>query len=818
MKQLPLYTAIASISLLSACSGGSSQGAAELNQAPVVKVVDDITGTVGRSLVLDASSSYDPEGAQIDVSWALTRTPSNANPSLDMDHDSIVITPDLAGIYKVDVIVSDGELSTTKSISVFALNDAQDETQNEAQDDSAPDNGGPNDNTGSNDSSDSSGGDNSGASTGGETDNGESPDGSTNNNDSEAGNSGSSTETSEPDTDAPDLGDQDSSGETTGTSNETTEPNTDAPDLGDKDSSGETTGTCTIANYQAGTPYIQGDIVLNNNSYFYCDVAGWCSSNAESFYAPGTGSAWQSAFHSVTLNEACAVMQEDKEETMPSEDGSEPTDTDMDGSTVDNSGPHGSQDDSSAQDNSDTSNESGSDANDNSSQENDGSQEANQESSNHESWMDSVDTSGWPKTLQDTNTAFNNSTGKVVGTYFVEWGVYGRNFHVADIPAQNLTHILYGFIPVCGPNDSLQAANATGHAALVSQCTDKQDYEVTIHDKYAALEKTYPGDNWDDEIKGNFGQLMRLKAAQPEIKILPSIGGWTLSDPLFDLDSAQNRGVFVNSVIEFLTSYPFFDGVDIDWEFPGGGGANPALGSDTDGATYITLMSDLRSALNTLSESTGKQYEITSAIGTSPKFIAAVDYQAATQYMDYIFMMTYDYKGAWSSELGHQTNLHASNQTADDSLSVEISVNAMLDQGVDAGKLVVGVAKYGRGWKNITGSSDANPFNGQGGGAIDGTWENGILDYKDIEANYLGGKNGQGINGWQYGWDESAQAPYLWHGANQQLISFDDARSTIAKGNFVKQHNLGGVFSWEIDADTGTILNAMHEGLGHQQQ
>ena len=754
MQQLPLYTAIASISLLSACSGGSSQGATELNQAPVVKVVDDITGTVGRSLVLDASSSYDPEGAQIDVSWALTRAPSNANPTLDMDNDSIVITPDLAGIYKVDVIVSDGELSSTKSISVFALNDPENETQDEEQDDSAL-----------NDTQ------------------GDSTDNQPNNNDSESGNSGSANDTSEPDT--------------------------DAPDLGDKDASGETTVSCDIANYQAGVAYAQGDIVVNNNSYFYCDVAGWCSSHAESFYAPGTGSAWQSAFHSVTLNEACAVMQEDKEETMPSEDGSEPTDADMGDSTVDNSeqnnsGPHGSQDNSSTQDNSP--------------QENDGSQEANKDSSNHESWMDSVDTTGWPKALKNTNVAFNKDSGQVVGTYFVEWGVYGRNFHVADIPAQNLTHILYGFIPVCGPNGSLQAANATGHSALVSQCADKQDYEVTIHDKYAALEKTYPGDNWDDEIKGNFGQLMRLKAAQPEIKILPSIGGWTLSDPLFDLDNAQNRLVFVNSVIEFLTNYPFFDGVDIDWEFPGGGGANPALGSDTDGATYITLMRDLRSALNTLTESTGKQYEISSAIGTSPKFIAAVDYQAATQYMDYIFMMTYDYKGAWSSELGHQTNLYASNQTLDDSLSVEISVNAMLDQGVDAGKLVVGVAKYGRGWKNITGSSDANPFNGQGGGAIDGTWENGILDYKDIEANYLGGKNGQGINGWQYRWDESAQAPYLWHGANQQLISFDDARSTIAKGNFVKQHNLGGVFSWEIDADTGTILNAMHEGLGHQQQ
>ena len=38
-------------------------------------------------------------------------------------------------------------------------------------------------------------------------------------------------------------------------------------------------------------------------------------------------------------------------------------------------------------------------------------------------------------------------------------GVYGRKFPVDKIPAQNLTHILYGFTPICGGdgiNDSLK--------------------------------------------------------------------------------------------------------------------------------------------------------------------------------------------------------------------------------------------------------------------------------------------------------------------------------------------------------------------------
>ena len=48
-----------------------------------------------------------------------------------------------------------------------------------------------------------------------------------------------------------------------------------------------------------------------------------------------------------------------------------------------------------------------------------------------------------------------------------------------------------------------------------------------------------------------------------------------------------------------------------------------------------------------------------------------------------------------------------------------------------------------------------------------------------------------------------------------ELITYDDERSVKAKGQYVLANKLGGLFSWEIDADNGDILNAMHEGLGH---
>ncbi|WP_083921192.1 glycosyl hydrolase family 18 protein [Hahella ganghwensis] len=432
---------------------------------------------------------------------------------------------------------------------------------------------------------------------------------------------------------------------------------------------------------------------------------------------------------------------------------------------------------------------------------------------------DDVDTTGWPKPLYENNKPYENTTGSVVGTYFVEWGVYGRNFPVEKIPARNLTHLLYAFIAVCGPNESLRIANPQGHSVLMNECSDQQDYTVTIHDRFAALEKSYPGDKWDDPIRGNFGQLRRLKKTHPDITILPSIGGWTLSDPFhYFANDPQKRAVFVDSVIDFLKTYKFFDGVDIDWEYPGGGGANPDLGLPQDRDGYAELMHDLRAALDTLEAETGREYQLTSAVGAAPSKIDSVNYSNAVQYMDYIFAMTYDYYGAWNNELGHQTGIYPADHEIHEGFSAEATLDNLMAAGVPANKLVIGAAMYGRGWKGVSGGTETDPFVGTGGGKHAGTWEDGVLDYRAIEQNMLGGANGQGVNGYKYFYDESAEAPYLWNYSNGSLITFDNARSVKAKGQYVRNNGFAGIFSWEIDADNGNILNAIHEGLGHPQQ
>ncbi|CAH7048188.1 Chitinase A [Vibrio chagasii] len=442
--------------------------------------------------------------------------------------------------------------------------------------------------------------------------------------------------------------------------------------------------------------------------------------------------------------------------------------------------------------------------------------------------------------IDPNNKSYNTDPNTVVGTYFVEWGIYGRDYTVDNLPADNLTHILYGFIPICGPNESVKSVGGNSYNALMTACQGVNDYEVVIHDPWAAFQKSFPqaGHEYSSPIKGNYAMMMALKQRNPDLKIIPSIGGWTLSDPFFDFTTKANRDTFVASVKKFLNTWKFYDGVDIDWEFPGGGGAAPDLGDPVnDGPAYIALMAELRAMLDELEAENGRTYELTSAIGVGHDKIEDVDYGDAIQYMDYIFAMTYDFYGGWNNVLGHQTALNCGNfmrpgqcdgsgidengkPYTGPAYTTDNGIQLLLQQGVPANKLVVGTAMYGRGWEGVlpsTLSDPSDPMTGVGNGKLKGSttqgvWEDGVIDYKGIKANMLGANN-QGINGFEYGYDEMAEAPYVWNRTSGQLITFDDDRSVKAKGAYVRSLGLAGLFSWEIDADNGDILNAMHEGL-----
>ncbi|MEG3695478.1 glycosyl hydrolase family 18 protein, partial [Vibrio coralliirubri] len=286
---------------------------------------------------------------------------------------------------------------------------------------------------------------------------------------------------------------------------------------------------------------------------------------------------------------------------------------------------------------------------------------------------------------------------------------------------------------------------------------------------------------------------------------------WTLSDPFFFMHDESKRRVFVESVREFMETWKFFDGVDIDYEFPGGKGANPDLGDpDIDGDTYVVLMKELREMLDELGEKNDRYYELTSAINVGYDKLAVVDYGEASKYLDHIYMMSYDFYGAWDQQnFNHQTGLHASSVNPGNEYYASKGVDILLAQGVPANKLIVGAAAYGRGWKGIKDISGDNPFTGTASGPIKGTWEDGVLDYRDIANNH---GEAQGFKSF---YDAQAEAAYRFNSTTGELISYDNERSVKAKARYALEQGLAGIFHWEVDGDNGELTNAMHEGLGH---
>lgn len=424
-----------------------------------------------------------------------------------------------------------------------------------------------------------------------------------------------------------------------------------------------------------------------------------------------------------------------------------------------------------------------------------------------------------PDRADKNNKKFVQSTNGVVGTYFTSWSVYGRNYFFDQIPFDNLTHILFGFVPICGDSINEGIRGMEGEPALKRTCRGLPDYSVAMHDHWAELGKALQPYSGKPKIKGVMGQMMAAKKKYPHLKILPSIGGWTLSDPFYRMHDPANRKIFIDSVEEYLRTWKFFDGVDIDWEFPGGNGATAGLGNkETDGELYVTLMKELREMLDRLSKEYGKTYELTSAIGSPAEKVNVIDYKKATQYMDYLFDMTYDFHGAFDlNKLGHLTSLYAPKGGPATKFTTNDSVEALLAQGVDPKKIVVGVAQYGRGWVGVHDYKDGNPFTGKATGPHPGPWEAGNMPYKDIVQGLLG-PDRRGINGYEYNYDETAEGPYAFNKSTGALMTFDDPRSVLAKGRYVRERQLGGLFSWEINADNGDILNAMNQGLGNKER
>jgi chitinase len=375
------------------------------------------------------------------------------------------------------------------------------------------------------------------------------------------------------------------------------------------------------------------------------------------------------------------------------------------------------------------------------------------------------------------------SIERVVG-YFAEWAVYDRMFFVSDLPADKMTHVNYAFARIT-------------------------DGKCAVFDSWAATDNPFGGEAWDAPLKGNFHQLQLLKAAHPNLRTLISVGGWTLSGSFSDVALTDaSRKTFAESCVDFMVQYGF-DGIDIDWEYPAGGGLETNTSRPEDTQNFTLLLKALRDELTARQADEGRDeaYLLTIAAPAGPGNIAHVELDKIHEHLDWINIMTYDFHGGFDSITGFNAPMYAqSNDPSTDEdvrlgFNVDAAVQAYIEGGVPRNKIVVGMPFYGRSWMGV-GATD-NGLYQTSTGPGPGTWISnsegyGVLDYKDIVANYLPTYT-------RY-WDDEAQVPYLYNPSTGVFITYDDPESLGIKRQYVLDEGLGGVMIWEMSSDDSDAL------------
>jgi chitinase len=394
---------------------------------------------------------------------------------------------------------------------------------------------------------------------------------------------------------------------------------------------------------------------------------------------------------------------------------------------------------------------------------------------------------------------------RVVG-YFTEWGIYGRQYLVKNVAtsksAERLSVLNYAFANV--------APDASGN--VVCKIADPwADYQKTWSAEESVDGQAVPESS---PLRGNFQQLEALKARYPHLKVVISLGGWTYSKD-FSVAAAtkQGRERLVSSCIDMFIkgnigapglAAGVFDGIDIDWEWPGSeGNAGNAI-SPSDKANLTKLLQEFRKQLDRYGKTTDRHYLLTEFLPAAPaKIDAGFEVDKIFKSLDFATVQGYDLHGAWESVTNHQSNLYTSaSDPADPRYSVDDTVRAYLQRGAPRDQLVVGVPFYSRGW---TGVGPANHGLYQPASRpAPGTWEAGINDYK-VTKNLLT----SGFTRYQ----DATGAAWLFDGTT--FWTFDDPQVMDAKARYVDENRLGGIMFWELSGDTadGELIGAIADGL-----
>lgn len=322
-------------------------------------------------------------------------------------------------------------------------------------------------------------------------------------------------------------------------------------------------------------------------------------------------------------------------------------------------------------------------------------------------------------------------------------------------------------------------------------------------------------------------EVMKLK--ENGIRVLMVIDGANRASLQAMVQLCNNdhtRSVFVNNIISLVLKYNF-DGVDVDWEFPGVSGLT-GYTTEMDRTNLNKLLRDLRNKLNENEDEGGSKHILSIASPSTYWGTHRYDYDGRfsngvggiNDYCDYVNMMSYDLHKSGSAS--HLTHLHTPSNNYSYKFSVDYGVTYFTSLGLEKNKIIIGSAAYGKAY-NLTGDvneSSTYPALGVAGklGQVQNynlplqslTFNSGTIYYTAIKILLNSGNFKQYD---EYNNDNKFVGSYLYSSKDKVYITFDSEKAVYEKCKYAKENGLG-IMVWAYGEDaTDTIVNTICKNL-----
>ena len=282
------------------------------------------------------------------------------------------------------------------------------------------------------------------------------------------------------------------------------------------------------------------------------------------------------------------------------------------------------------------------------------------------------------------------------------------------------------------------------------------------------------------------------QAHRAGVKVFLSLGGWGWDQQfaaIMDKPAAEDR--YVKAVMDIVDQFDY-DGIDLDWEYPD---------TDAEVVGFERLARRFRQQLDAIGKKKGRPMLQTMAVSANPQTVKWLRNEILLETMNWVNVMTYDYAGTWTSYAGHHSPLFASSKhAAAGRRSTELTMKHLMQRGLPANRLAVGIPLYGRGF------AVSSPYAS-------------TKDAPDIRiprGSYSNLHRLQREEGWTRQWDDETKNPWLISPDRSVVVGYDDVESVSIKTDWAMRQEFRGVFFWQIGADrlpdgTNPLQDASHK-------